>query len=125
MAFQVNPFIKYKGLEFFGVYETADGRTAAETINRPWRQHGGEVVYRFAGDHLFVGARYNRAKGKLAGISNELSVNRNQYAAGWFLNRHLLLKLEYVIQNYKNFPPSDIRNGGRFQGTMVDAVLAF
>jgi hypothetical protein len=125
MAFQINPFVKYKGLEFFGVFETASGRNANETNNRTFAQQGAEVVYRFAGDHLFAGVRYNRARGFLQGISNEVSVNRNQYAAGWFLNRYLLLKVEYVIQNYKNFPPDDIRNGGRFQGTMVDAVLAF
>jgi hypothetical protein len=125
MAFQVNPFVKYKGLEFFGVLEHAKGSTATETQNRIWTQFGGEGVYRFAGDHLYLGARYDIAKGNFAGIVNQVSVNRTQFAAGWYLIRYLLLKTEYVIQNYKNFPPTDIRNGGRFQGTMVDAVLAF
>jgi len=125
MAFQVNPFVKYRGLEFFGVLEHASGRTASETEDRTWTQQGGEAVYRFAGDHLFVGARYDRAQGRLANIVNELSVNRTQFGAGWFLNRHLLLKSEYVIQSYKNYPATDIRNGGQFQGWMFDAVLAF
>ncbi len=30
MAYQVNPFLKYKGLEFFGVLEHATGRTVSE-----------------------------------------------------------------------------------------------
>jgi hypothetical protein len=124
-AYQVNPFVKYRGLEFFGVFEHASGSTASETKDRAWTQQGGEAVYRFADNHLFVGARYNRAKGRLANMANELSVNRTQFGAGWFINRYLLLKSEYVIQNHKNFPATDIRNGGRFQGWMFDAVLAF
>jgi hypothetical protein len=125
MAFQVNPFLKYKGLELFGVIETAEGRSATEVVNREWNQVGGEAVYRFANDHLYVGARLDRAKGVLASSPNQVSVNRNQFAAGWFLNRYLLMKTEYVVQNYKNYPVSSILNGGRFQGFMVDAVLAF
>jgi hypothetical protein len=124
-AFMVNPFIKYKGLEFFGVGEHATGRAITETTERTWTQTGGELVYRFDDDHLFFGGRYDIAKGNLANMINQVSVNRTQFGAGWFLNKYLLLKGEYVVQNYKNFPTTDIRNGGRFRGPLVDAVLAF
>jgi hypothetical protein len=125
MAFQVTPFIKYRGLELFGVFEHASGRTAAETKDRTWTQLSGEMVYRFAGDNLYVGGRYNRARGNLPNMINQVSVNRTQFAAGWFPMHYLELKSEYVIQNYKNYPPSSIFNGGRFQGWEFAAVLAF
>jgi hypothetical protein len=125
MAFQVNPFVKFKGLELFGVIEHASGRSAAELRNRVWNQAGGELVYRFANDHLFLGSRLDRVKGQLANSINEVSVNRTQFAAGWFINHYLMLKSEYVIQNYKNYPVTSIFNDGRFQGFMGDAVLAF
>jgi hypothetical protein len=125
MALQVNPFVKYKGLELFGVMEHATGRSITELVDREWNQVGGEAVYRFANDHLFVGARLDRAKGGLANSINQVSANRTQFAAGWFLNHYLLVKSEYVIQNYKNYPVTNILNGGRFQGFMGDAVLAF
>jgi hypothetical protein len=124
-AFQVNPFIKYGGLELFGVIEHADGNAKSESAARTWNQYAGDIVYRFADNHLYVGARYNYAKGRLAGKAQDVSANRNQYGVGWFINRYLLIKAEYVIQNYKDFPAIDIRNGGRFQGPVIDAVLGF
>jgi hypothetical protein len=125
MAFQVNPFVKYKGFELFGVIEHATGRSATELADREWNQAGGEAVYRFANDHLFVGTRLDRARGQLANSINQVSNNRTQFAAGWFLNHYLLMKAEYVVQNYKNYPVTNIFSGGRFQGFMGDAVLAF
>src|SRR5690606_39820228 len=47
-AFMINPFVKYKGLEFFGTFETASGKTDAETDNRSVSQLAGELLYRFA-----------------------------------------------------------------------------
>lgn len=124
-AYQLNPFVKYRGLEFFGVAEYAKGKSANELKERVWRQFGAEVVYRFGDENFFVGARHNVAKGRFADIPNTVSVNRTQLGAGWFLNRHLLMKGEYVVQNYHGFPAADIRSGGHFHGPMFDAVLAF
>jgi hypothetical protein len=33
--------------------------------------------------------------------------------------------VEYVDQQYKNFPTYDIRNGGKFNGIMFEAALGF
>jgi len=30
-----------------------------------------------------------------------------------------------VRQNYENFPTSDIRSGGKFEGFMIEGVVAF
>jgi len=34
-------------------------------------------------------------------------------------------KIEFVRQNYGVFPTTDIRNGGKFQGFMIEGAVAF
>ncbi len=68
---------------------------------------------------------YNTAKGQLTGITNDVSVNRNAIAGGWFITPALLVKGEYVNQSYNDFPTTDIRNGGNFKGFMMSGVVAF
>jgi hypothetical protein len=74
---------------------------------------------------VYVGARYNKADGRLAGISNDVSVDRIQIAWGWFITPTLMMKLEYVKQNYNDFPSADIRSKGLFKGLMLEAVVSF
>lgn len=125
-SFMVNPFVKYRGLELFGVAERASGRTATETSNRTWTQYDGDVVYRFLSDEkLFVGGRYNVAKGELIGLASPVKVDRSELSGGWFITGNVMLKGEYVSQWYHNFPVTDIRNGGRFNGFMMEGVVAF
>jgi hypothetical protein len=122
----VNPFIQFKGLEFFGNFERAKGRAATETANRTWKQNVEEVVYRFAPDQrLFVAARYNTAAGQLTVGSPDVTVKRSQVGGGWFLTPNVLTKVEFVNQTYQDFPTTDIRNGGKFKGFMVEGVVAF
>ncbi len=125
-AFQINPFVKYRGLEFFGAMERAEGKASNETSARDMNQYAAEVVYRFMPEEMmYVGARYNTVDARLAGMSNDININRWQVAAGWFVLPTLLVKAEYVDQEYKNFLPTDIRNGGRFNGFMLEGVVAF
>lgn len=139
-AIMINPFIKYNGLEFFGMYEMASGR-GQEVANvapaeREVTQLMAELVYRFgAGEKFFVGGRYNNLDGELlqsgataAGtpqVTGNASVNRLQFGGGWFITPSLLLKAEYVQQNYNDFVRSDIRSGSKFNGFMIEAVTAF
>lgn len=125
LAFVVNPFVKYRGAEFFGNVETMTGAAAGELSNRTLRQLVGEGVYRFANDQLYVGARYNVVKGQLAGIGSDVTVRRTQFGGGWFVTPNVLSKIELVQQRYLDFPASDIRNGGKFKGFMVEGVVAF
>lgn len=127
-AIMINPFVKYKGLEIFGVYETATGgdfKGATET--RTWNQISADVVYRFGIDeNLYFGVRYNKASGKLANSDpNEVSIDRIQVAAGWFLTKNMLAKLVYIDQNYNDFPLDSIYRGGNFSGFMVEAIIKF
>jgi hypothetical protein len=121
----VNPFVKYRGLEYFGTFERAKGRGASETAYRTVTQASNEVTYRFFGDHLYASGRYNTVSGRLAGMTDDVSVKRTQIGGGWFVTPLLLTKLEYVRQKYLDFPTSDIRSGGRFKGFLVEGVIAF
>jgi len=125
-AYQFNPFVKYGGVELFGVYEKAAGRSAAEVDNRNWTQYAGDLVYRFLADEsAYIGGRYNVVEGELAGVTDKVSVDRVQIGAGWFITPSILMKAEYVTQKYKDFPVHDIRNGGKFNGVMIEGVVAF
>ena len=53
------------------------------------------------------------------------SFNRTQFGGGWFLTQTTLAKLEYVNQEYKDFPTTDIRHDGKFHGVMFEAVVSF
>ncbi|MEO5893757.1 MAG: hypothetical protein ABIQ31_26110 [Ferruginibacter sp.] len=125
-AIMLNGFLKVKGVELFGTYETAKGRTKNEIDDRKMNQLAGDIVYRFGkAENLFFGARYNVVKVRLANISNDVKINRTALAAGWFVTKNVLMKGEYVIQNYKDFPTTDYRNGGKFKGVVIEAVVGF
>lgn len=125
-ALQLNPFVKFRGLEVFGVIERAEGKAATETTERTWNQYAADVVYRFLPrEQAFAGVRYNKAQGTLVGIADEVSADRWQVAGGWFLNPHILMKAEYVRQEYQGYPLANIRNGGRFSGVMLEGVVGF
>lgn len=124
-AVVVNPFVKYRGFEFFGNAEQAKGRSAAETTDRTWHQYVGEGLYRFLGERLYVGGRYNYVKGSFLGMPNDVSVDRTQVGGGWFVTPTVLLKSEFMVQNYNDFPTTDIRSGGKIKGFMVEGTVSF
>jgi hypothetical protein len=125
-AFMVNPFVKYRGFELFGVVERAEGKAATETTDRQWNQYAVDAVYRFCHtDNLFVGLRYNKAEGALTGITGDVGAKRWQVAGGWFITPGLLAKVEYVDQKYFGYPELNSKNGGRFKGLMLEGVVAF
>ena len=119
-------FLKAGGLELFGTYEAAKGRTKTETNERKLSQYAADVIYRIgASENLFVGVRYNAVQARLAGFTEDVNVNRYAVAGGWFLTRNVLLKGELVNQQYKKFPVTDYRNGGKFNGYVIEAVVGF
>jgi hypothetical protein len=136
-AFMFNGFLKTGGLEFFGTYETASGRSGKEISDRSVNQFAIDGVYRFGKmENLFVGARYNTVSARLAEnplgtgagpitYNGDVTVNRVSLAGGWFLTKNILFKAEYVDQRYKNFPAADYRSTGRFYGYVMEAIVAF
>jgi hypothetical protein len=125
-AYMLNGFLKLGGVELFGTYENAKGRSKTELSSRSMNQYAADLVYRFGyQENLFAGVRYNNVKGKLAGMNNDIKVDRFAAAAGWFVTKNVLIKGEYVIQNYYSFPTSDYRSSGKFNGYVIEAVVGF
>lgn len=133
-AFQLNGFVKALGLELFGTYEAAKGRTKTETADRNAKQFAIDAIYRFGkAENLFLGVRYNAVTARLANVTaapaitytGDIKVNRIAFGAGWFLTKNILLKGEYVKQQFKDFPVTDYRNGGVFSGYVIQAVVGF
>ena len=124
-AFQFNPFVKWGGLEVFGVLERAEGRASTEAADRRFNQRAIDVVYRALGDHVYLGARHNLVKGRLAGFVQDVEADRWQFGGGLFLMNGLLMKAEYVHQEFKGYPVTHIRNGGKFKGMILEGVVAF
>ena len=126
-TFMINPFIKFKGLEFFGTYEMAKGRRIDEVDKRTAMQFAADLIYRFPEkkENFWIGARYNSVSNPLPGTSADITINRAAASAGWFVTKNLMMKVEYVNQQYKNFASTDIRSDGKFNGFMVEASVGF
>lgn len=126
-TFMGNLFLKYQGLEFFGTVENAHGRAITETANRKATQFAGELIYRFPQDkqNFWLGYRYNTVTALLAGYTSNVSVNRSAGSFGWFLTKNIMMKVEYVNQQYSDYPVNNILNGGQFKGICAEASIAF
>lgn len=126
-TFMGNLFLKYQGLEFFGTVEDAHGRAITETANRKATQFAGELIYRFPQDkqNFWLGYRYNTVTALLAGYTSNVSVNRSAGSFGWFLTKNIMMKVEYVNQQYSDYPVNNILNGGQFKGICAEASIAF
>src|SRR5699024_81344 len=125
-AFMINPFIKYRGLEFFGVYERASGKEASEASTRSFDQYSAELLYRFGNnENFYVGGRYNLVKGEEFATGNDVEIDRINLGAGWFMTKNIMAKLEYVKQTYDGFGMGSKFNGGQFDGVMLEAVISF
>ncbi len=126
-TFMINPFIKFKGLEFLGTYEMVQGRKITEKVTRKATQYAADLVYRFPAnrENFWIGARYNSLTAALPLTPKDITINRIAGSAGWFLTKNIMLKAEYVNQLYSNFAQTDIRSGAQFNGVMVEAVVGF
>lgn len=126
----INPFVKFKGLEFFGVFETSTGRDdvadAAFEGDRKWTQLAGELIYRMGkNEQFYLGGRYNTASGQLPDEeSDKVKVSRFNVGGGWFMTKNILAKIEYVSQSYNDYPAGQFGEG-KFNGLMIEAVIAF
>ena len=125
-AVMINPFIKYQGLEVFGMYEIISGNSADETDKRNWNHYMIEALYRLGNnENVYFGARYNNANGEELGTGNDVTIDRFNIGAGWFMTKNVLAKLEYVSQTYDGFDTTNILNEGKFDGVVFEAVISF
>ncbi len=124
-AIMINPFVKYQGLEFYGVFETTSGKAVTEPDSRTFQQYGAELLYRFgAKEEVYLGGRYNLVSGELAD-GNNVDISRYNIGAGWFITKNVLAKFEYVQQAYDGFATGSIFEDGKFSGVMLEAVISF
>ncbi|WP_232778329.1 hypothetical protein [Salegentibacter sediminis] len=124
-SIMINPFLKYGGLEFFGIFETTSGKNKGEADTRNYTHLAGELLYRFgAKEDFYLGGRFSNVNGELTD-TQEVSVNRFQLGAGWFMTKNILAKLEYVNQEYSDYPVGDIHAGGQFNGITLEAAISF
>ncbi|MGD8426316.1 MAG: hypothetical protein PVH63_01735 [Balneolaceae bacterium] len=124
-SFMVNPFIKYQGLEFYGVFENISGKLVSESDTRTFNQYAGELLYRFgSNENFYLGTRYNVVDGKMI-TGDDITINRFNLGGGWFLSKNVMTKVEYVNQSYDGFAAGSIYDGAKFNGVMIEAVVAF
>lgn len=127
-ALQINPFVKFYGLEFFGIIERAMGDNEVEGVTEgDFTQLAGELLYRFGMDEEFyVGGRYNMVTGtQVEDAEPELEISRFNLGAGWFLSKNIVTKVEYVQQKHTGDAWSGRFAGAEFSGVMVEAAISF
>lgn len=122
-AFQINPFIKFKGLEVFGIYEIAGN--SDDLGNGSYTQTAIEAIYRFGStEQLFLGGRYNTVSGEATETANTQKINRVNIGGGWFMTSNVVAKLEYVNQQYTEGWTGKF-DGLEFNGVMLEAAISF
>lgn len=147
-SFVINPFVKFSGLEVFGTFEFAKGSNALENgegntwdagqpkkvADRKADQIAFEALYRFGkSENFYVGARYNKVSATIPfgqsaaveGTNSDITIDRTSLGAGWFVTRNILLKGEYVNQNYGGYPTSERFYKGNFKGFVIQGSIAF
>jgi hypothetical protein len=131
-SIMINPFVKFNGLEIFGVIESVSGKQTAsvdpaftEPDSRSFQQFAAEVLYRFgASEDVYIGARYNNVNGEQS--NGDIDITRYNIGGGWFLTDNVLAKLEYVTQSYdgEGFDGGPFA-GAEFNGINIEAVISF
>lgn len=122
-AFQVNPFVKYQGVEFFGVIERSQG--GAENAGS-FTQLGAELLYRFGSrEQYYVGSRYNTVSGSAVVDGPTQEINRFDLGGGWFMTPNVLTKVNYVTSSYDGAGFTGKFEGAKYNGLVVEAVISF
>jgi hypothetical protein len=122
-SIMINPFLKYQGLEIYGVFENVSGQIETESGSRSFTQLGAELLYRFgANEDFYLGGRYNTVSGEEVG-GNDIDIQRINIGGGWFLTKNVLTKVEYVNQTYDGL--SGPYAGAEFSGINIEAVVSF
>ncbi|MCA1764227.1 MAG: hypothetical protein LC664_14725 [Flavobacteriales bacterium] len=122
-SFQINPFVKYKGLEFFGIYEMIAAKTFGDE-DLTYTQLGAEALYRFGEhDQLYIGGRYNTVTGDDTAEGRDIT--RFNVGGGWFITDNIMAKVEYMQQTYDGDGWAGRFDEGEFNGVVVEAVVSF
>ncbi|QGY44526.1 hypothetical protein GM418_12905 [Maribellus comscasis] len=114
-SYMANVFVQFHGLEVFGIYENMKGEK--NEADQHFTQTAVQALYRLGS--FYVGTRYNN-------VSNNdgSSVDRTNIGGGWYMTPNVVVKLDYVTQNYEG-PAHGSIDGGKFNGVVLEAGIAF
>lgn len=124
-AVQFNPFVKYYGLEFFGVLEFTNNGN--DDVGGDYAQYAAELLYRFGvGEDFYLATRYNYVDGKAADNASSQQITRFNVAGGWFLTKNILTKVEYITSHYDGNGFNGTKfEGAQFDGFVIEALISF
>ena len=137
--FQFNTLLDYAignagSIELFGTYEMGSGNNVEKTDaidDRSFNQLAVDLIYRIGrSEDGYIAFRYNAVGVETGardteGAYTQQKIDRIAIGAGWFPLDYVLLKGEYVMQNYNDYPDSSILNMGKFSGVVFEAVVGF
>src|SRR6187551_3183728 len=87
-SIQINPFVKYGGLEGFGIYEYVFN--SKDMGKGKFTQLAAELIYRLGGkEQFYVGARYNTVYCKSTENAVTQTIDRVNIGGGWFLTKNI------------------------------------
>lgn len=116
-SYMFNIFAQFKGFELFTILEDMKGvRNGAD---QHFTQTAIQALYRIGS--FYVGGRYNMVADNK---DDESTVDRLNLGGGWNMTKNILLKLDYVTQNYEG-PAHGYADGGSFEGVVIEAAIAF
>lgn len=114
-SYMANLFVKFHGLEVFGIYEDMKG--VKRDVDQHFTQTALQAIYRFGS--FYVGTRLNKVSDH-----NDSSVKRTNIGGGWYMLDNVLVKLDYVNQKYEGVAHGAI-DGGKFDGLVLEAAISF
>ncbi len=114
-SYMANLFFQLHGLEVFGIYETMKGVKSGD--DQHFTQTAVQALYRFGS--FYVGTRLNKVTDH-----SDSSVKRLNIGGGWNMVDKVLVKLDYVNQQYEGPAHGEI-DGGKFKGVMLEAAISF
>lgn len=126
LASKTNLFLKFQDTELYGLYEIVD---AADVFDKSMKvnHYAIDLVQRFSNDKFWLAARYENAVQEYADAWNDFGdaeLTQVQLAAGWYISKNAVAKIEYIDQEREKF--STYRYGkGSADGYMISASLSF
>jgi len=114
-SYMANLFVKFHGLEVFGIYENMKG--VRNGSDQHFTQTAAQAIYRIG--TFYVGTRFNKVDD-----NDGSTVNRANFGGGWYMTPNTLVKLDYVNQKYDGPAHGEI-DGGKFNGVVLEAAISF
>lgn len=113
-SYMANLFVQFKDLEVFGIYETMDG--VKKGSDQEFTQVAVQAIYNIGA--FYFGGRYNMVED-----GGDSEVTRINIGGGWDMTDNVVIKLDYVNQEYKGSAHSF--GEGEFDGIVVEAAISF